>query len=197
MTAISQTPNSVIVVSGLPRSGTSMMMSMLEAGGIEILSDGLRAPDEDNPLGYYELEVVKTLRQQRDFAWLAGANGKAVKIISSLLKHLPPLFSYDVVFMNRDLDEVILSQRKMLLRRGEAAASQDEGRIKLLFQRHLAQVRTWLLRQANFRFIEVTYGEALENPEYEVTRIETFLRRPVCTERMVERIRRDLHRSQA
>ena len=110
---------SVVVVSGLPRSGTSMLMGMLAAGGMETLADGVRAPDDDNPLGYYELERVKQLQTGVDTAWLGDARGKCVKVISYFLKYLPSDEHYRIVFVRRDLAEVLASQRTMLPRRGE------------------------------------------------------------------------------
>ena len=99
----------ITVVSGLPRSGTSMMMGMLEAGGMELLTDGIRTADQDNPKGYYEYERVKQI--EHDQAWLVDARGKAVKMIAALLRHLPPEHDYRIVFMRRDVGEVLASQR--------------------------------------------------------------------------------------
>ncbi len=109
----------IIVVSGLPRSGTSMTMKMLVEGGIAVLTDGIRAADESNPEGYYEFEKVKQLDKAGDLSWLNEARGKAVKIISYLLQRLPDTFDYRVIFMHRDLHEVIASQNRMLERLGE------------------------------------------------------------------------------
>ena len=89
----------VTIVSGLPRSGTSMMMKMLEAGGIELLIDRVRVADADNPKGYYEFERVKQI--ETDQAWLPEAQGKAVKMISALLRHLPADCRYRIIFMER------------------------------------------------------------------------------------------------
>src|SRR5437764_15261399 len=108
----------IIVVSGLPRSGTSMAMKMLDAGGVGIVTDGVRTADESNPKGYYEFEPVKELDKNGDLSWLPGARGKAVKIISFLLTYLPDTFDYQVLFMNRDIDEVLASQNKMIAARG-------------------------------------------------------------------------------
>ena len=108
----------ITVVSGLPRSGTSMMMKMLEAGGIPPVTDELRTADEDNPKGYYEFERVKAM-DQGDTSWVVGARGKVVKVISALLKHLPPGEQYRVVFVRRNMPEILASQRKMLIHRGE------------------------------------------------------------------------------
>jgi hypothetical protein len=176
--------SSIIVVSGLPRSGTSMMMAMLQAGGVELISDGIRKPDIDNPRGYFELEAVKRLAKNPDTTWLAGSNGKVVKVVSSLLKHLPSLYQYDVIFMNRDLKEIMASQRKMLERRGEDKGSQDDARIEMLFERHLQEIKDWLRRQINFRLMEVAYRDALANPQDQARRVEDFLKRKLSLDAM-------------
>src|SRR5262249_30630691 len=102
----------IIIVSGLPRSGTSLMMQMLDGGGVPVLTDNIRAADTDNPRGYYEFEPVKATK--RDATWLPAARGKAVKMVSQLLYHLPPGETYRVLFLERDLEEVLASQEKML-----------------------------------------------------------------------------------
>ena len=107
-------PVPITVVSGLPRSGTSMMMKMLEAGGVPLIIDNLRTSDEDNPAGYYEFEPVKKLGKG-DSGWLADAQGKAVKVIAALLVHLPAAYTYQIIFMHREMSEILASQRKMLL----------------------------------------------------------------------------------
>jgi hypothetical protein len=172
-----------------------MMMSMLQAGGVEILSDGIRKADEDNPQGYYEFEKVKRLTSHENRDWLSEAQGKAVKVISSFLKYLPPDFTYDVIFMNRDLDEVMASQRRMLVRRGEDPDSQDEDKLCAIFQKHLETTKDWLSRQENFRGIEIIYKEVLENPEKQASRIEVFLGRRLDVPRMVTRVRSELYRN--
>jgi hypothetical protein len=122
----------ITVVSGLPRSGTSMMMQMLEAGGMQLLTDGVRQADEQNPKGYYELEAVKGLDKGEDTPWLADARGKAVKIISFLLTWLPDTYDYGVIFMERNLDEVVMSQNAMLRHRGHATDLADVDRASVL-----------------------------------------------------------------
>ena len=117
--------SAIIVVSGLPRSGTSMMMKMLAEGGLEPVTDALRRADEDNPNGYFEFEPVKQLADGQD-AWLDGAGGKLVKVISALLEHLPARHQYKVVFMEREIKEILASQQKMLQRRNEASGTTDE-----------------------------------------------------------------------
>ncbi len=106
----------ITIVSGLPRSGTSMMMSMLEAGGIGSVVDGIRKADDDNPKGYFEFERVKQLK--KDSSWLVEATGKVVKVISQLLRDLPPSYQYKVIFVRRNINEILASQTQMLIRRG-------------------------------------------------------------------------------
>jgi len=163
----------VIIVSGLPRSGTSMMMKMLEAGGISLVIDNIRTADEDNPKGYYEFERVKQL-DKGDTAWLADSRGKAVKVVSALLEHLPAGYRYKVLFMNRRLPEVIASQRKMLARRGETTELSDEQLAGLL-RKHVQQVKTWIARQPNFEMLDLDYNAMLIDPEPFVERIVAFL----------------------
>src|SRR5713101_3371282 len=114
----------IIIVSGLPRSGTSLMMQMLENGGVEIVTDNIRAADTDNPRGYYEFEKVKKIKQ--DASWLPATRGKAFKMVSQLLYDLPTSEQYRIIFMERDLEEVLLSQEKMLQRLGRNAAPREE-----------------------------------------------------------------------
>jgi Sulfotransferase domain len=175
--------NAIIVVSGLPRSGTSMMMKMLAAGKIEVYTDNFRVADEDNPEGYFELERVKKLKDG-DFEWLPQAKGKAVKVISALLEFLPPQFNYQVVFMQRRMSEILASQRKMLTNRGEPDGSVDDKTMAELYQKHLGTVKGWLSRQPNFRVLEVEYSRLLTDPAEDLVRLSQFLNRPVDLERM-------------
>jgi hypothetical protein len=167
-------PKTVVVVSGLPRSGTSMMMKMLEAGGLPILTDNLRTPDEDNPKGYYEFERVKKLNKG-DTAWLRDADGKAVKVISALVKYLPPDYDYRVIFMHRNLREVMASQRKMLIRRGEDPDKTSEEEMMGLFSKHVRHVLEWMRRQPNFSLLEVHYNAVLRDPEAYACQVNEFL----------------------
>jgi Sulfotransferase family len=165
----------VVVVSGLPRSGTSLMMQMLHAGGVEILTDGLRSADQSNPRGYYEFEPVKDMGRSSDLSWLAGAGGKAVKIISSLLKHLPPDRNYAVILMTRELAEVIASQDKMLAARGEAVPETDRAALARTYGDHLRHVRTLLAREDCFDTLEVQYRDVVDQPRREAERVVQFL----------------------
>ncbi len=163
----------IIVVSGLPRSGTSMMMRMLEAGGVEPLTDHIRKADEDNPGGYYEFERVKQI--EHDTTWLEEARGKAVKMISALVRHLPPRFRYKVIFMQRDIAEVLASQEKMLMRRGEPADKVDDEKMAAIFRRHLAQVEAWLDKQPNLDVLYLDYGQTVQEPLLQARRVADFL----------------------
>ena len=164
----------IVVVSGLPRSGTSMAMKMLEAGGMEIVTDGEREADEDNPRGYYEDERVKDLAKATDKSWLRASRGRAVKVISFLLKDLPPNLNYKVILMRRDLTEVLASQRKMLDRRGEKDETSDE-RMMELWQDQLWRVNYLLRKAPQFESVELEYGKALRDPGAAATRIASLV----------------------
>lgn len=166
--------DSITVVSGLPRSGTSMMMKMLDAGGIPPLTDEIREADADNPKGYYEFERVKQL-SKGDTAWLPDAQGKAVKVIAALLEQLPPDYDYRVIFMQRRTEEILRSQKQMLLRRGEPTDKVSDEEIAALFQKHVDHVTSWLAEQPNFDVVYVSYNRMLEAPAEQVARINDFL----------------------
>lgn len=161
----------IIVVSGLPRSGTSLMMQMLHSGGVVVVTDHVRTADTDNPRGYFEFERVKKIKD--DTAWLPDARGKAVKMISQLLLDLPPTERYRVVFMQRDLTETLISQEKMLERRSREAAPREE--IERAFVKHLDKLYAWLEAQPNFTVLYVKYADLVANPEQEARRISEFL----------------------
>jgi len=167
-------PAPVVVVSGLPRSGTSLMMQMLAAGGMPILADGERVPDPDNPRGYLELERVKHLKS--DSSWLSTAGGHAVKIIHLLLKDLPTTHSYDVLFMERDIGEVLKSQATMLARSGRSGAPLPPERLAAVYHSQLASVRQWLSERPCFRVHSVRYPELVAQPAPTVDAVRNFLR---------------------
>jgi hypothetical protein len=165
--------NTIVIVSGLPRSGTSMMMKMLEAGGLAVLTDHERKPDEDNPKGYYEFERVKQIKE--DQAWLPEARGKAVKMVSALLEHLPDDYRYKVIFMRRHVEEILASQRKMLIRRGEETDRVPEERMAEMFRRHVQKVEAWLAEQPNVDVLYVHYSAVLADPYPQADRVNDFL----------------------
>lgn len=182
----------IAVVSGLPRSGTSMMMKMLEAGGLGVLTDYIREADSDNPRGYYEFERVKQLEHDRE--WLKDAEGKAVKIISQLLRHLPPDYFYKVVFMRREMDEILASQRRMLVRRGEATDTIPDDRLAALFRQHVERVEDWLDGQPNFDVIYVSYNRILEEPHEQARRVAEFFSGALDVEAMTSVVDPELYR---
>lgn len=159
-------------MSGIPRSGTSMMMQILQAGGVEIISDGTRKPDNDNPNGYFELEKVKELAA--DNSWIFDACGKAVKIISQHLLSLPNELNYRVFFMLRNLDEILTSQKTMLENRNTSDA-QNDTELRNLFRGHLLQIRKWLALQPNFEVEYLNYQESIENGETFINKVIDFL----------------------
>lgn len=173
----------ITIVSGLPRSGTSMMMRILEAGGMPILSDGVRAADMDNPNGYYEFEPVKSTRE--DASWLALAEGRAVKMVYKLLYDLPADRAYRVVFMQRALKEVVASQNRMLARLGTAAPSAAPGAgsppaagehaLVGALADEVAAARSWLRTQLNFQVLYVNYNQLLASPTENIGRLNAFL----------------------
>lgn len=166
--------DTIVVVSGLPRSGTSMMMQMLEAGGMHVLTDGLRTADEDNLKGYFEYEKVKALKSDR--SWLPEAGGKAVKIISGLLRYLPDTFAYRIIFIRRALDELLASQDRMLVRRGVQPGGQAENaEIARVFRKHLQQTEAWLSGRPGFRTLYAEHRQILADPAREAARVNTFL----------------------
>jgi hypothetical protein len=187
----------IVVVSGLPRSGTSLAMSMLAAGGMPVLTDGARTPDDSNPKGYYEFEPVKELHSQTDPAWLGDARGKAVKIVSFLLTWLPETYEYQVIFMQRDLREVIASERTMLLRRGESSASGNEEHTLVVYQKHLEKVQTFLMNRRCFSTLPVNFRDALARPEETARQIRDFVGRPLDVEQMAGIADPSLYRNRA
>jgi hypothetical protein len=165
---------SIHVVSGLPRSGTSMMMQILEAGGMNILTDEVRTADDDNRRGYYEYEKVKAL--ESDHSWLADALGKVVKIISQLLKHLSGSYPCKIVFMERNILEILASQEQMLLRRGvESVGEVGNDRMARIFEEHLVETRSWLEKQPLMETLYINHSDVLASPLEQAKRINKFL----------------------
>ncbi|MFQ5718663.1 MAG: sulfotransferase [Acidobacteriota bacterium] len=186
----------VVVVSGLPRSGTSMAMKMLEAGGLALVTDGIRTADEDNPKGYYEFERIKNLNQEKDRTWVKAFRGKGIKIISYLLRSLPPTNRYKVLFMNRDLREVLASQQKMLDRRGETSDTPDE-RMMALYRKDLRNVRFLLRRRAQFDVLELNYSDVVGDPVASARQVVDFLGMPLDAARMAAVVDGQLYRNRA
>jgi hypothetical protein len=192
----------IIIVSGLPRSGTSMLMRMLEAGGLPPLTDKLRTADTDNPEGYYEFERVKQL-DKGDTTWLATAQGHAVKVISALLQHLPATYDYKVIFVERQMAEILASQRKMLAHRQDAKLvdenkdAVDDAQMTALFEKHLRTTRQWLAQQPNFTVRYIHYSDLLREPATQAAKIHQFLENNLDVEKMAGVIDPTLYRNRA
>lgn len=185
----------VTVVSGLPRSGTSMLMRMLAAGGIPALTDAGRAADDDNPLGYFELEAVKRLPEGAE--WLQAAEGRAVKVVSALLDHLPPGHRYRIVFIERDLREVLASQRRMLQRRGEPTDRVADAAMAGMFERHMAAVLARVRARDEMELLVLAHGEVLADPASAVQRIDGFLGGRLHRDAMIAAVDASLWRQRA
>ena len=186
----------LVVVSGLPRSGTSMMMKMLEAGGIPPLQDNVRTADEDNPKGYYEFERVKKLPV--DTAWMPEAVGKAVKIIALLLTKLPLKgYRYKVLFMRRDIEEIMKSQKQMLIRRGESTDKISDEEMITTYNRHLSEVLNFLEANSCFTVFFVNYNDLMRDPEDWVPRIAAFLGKEMDTAAMKAVVDPKLYRNRS
>ena len=185
----------VTIVSGLPRSGTSMMMQMLDTGGLPALTDHVRKPDEDNPKGYYEFEPVK--RTKQDPSWVPTAVGKVVKMVYRLLYDLPADYSYRVLFMRRKLEEVIKSQEVMLQRSGKSGGNLSDEEFIRLFAAEIDKCLKWMDEQPNFRYIQVDYNEMIADPRKQVARVVEFLDGDLDAEKMVGVVDPSLYRQRA
>lgn len=184
------------IVSGLPRSGTSLMMNMLAAGGVEPLTDELRTADDDNPVGYFEFEDVKKLIQGEN-SWLARSNGKAVKVISTLLPYLPDGYNYRIIFMRRAMEEVLASQRKMLVHRGEDPNKISDAEMAEYFEKNLQQSARWLNSHPNAKWIDINYKQLIADPKPLVAEINRFLGGGLDEDKMLAAIDPSLYRNRA
>lgn len=182
----------ITVVSGLPRSGTSMMMQMLEVGGLPTVTDSIRRADDDNPGGYYEFEAVKQLKT--DTSWLVNAYNKAVKVIYLLLYNLPPDYNYKVIFMRRTIEEVIASQKVMLQRLYKKGGSLNDQELANAFRNDIEKLHIWIKKQDNFTLLYVNYDDVLYDSEKTIKEINHFLGYGLDTDAMVRVIDRSLHR---
>jgi predicted ATPase len=185
----------IVVVSGLPRSGTSMMMKMLAEGGLLPVTDAIRSADDDNPNGYFEFERVKQM-SAGDLKWLDEAGGKVVKVISALLEFLPSAYHYKVIFMERSIKEVLASQKKMLDNRGEQNKISD-AEMEEQYRAHIAAVRPWLARQPNMEVLYVDYNKMLSDPGPLCQRLVEFLEMPLDSGKMQNVPNAKLYRNRA
>jgi hypothetical protein len=185
-------PPFITVVSGLPRSGTSLVMQMLSAGGMPVLTDAGRASDDDNPSGYFEFQPVK--RTRSDPSWVPAAVGKAVKVIYLLLAELPNGFSYRVIFMRRDLAEVVASQRTMLHTRGELGAGLPPDELARVFERQVEKTEAWLAAQPSFTVLYLNYRDVVADPRPHAEKIRDFLDFDLNTAAMAAAVNPELYR---
>ena len=184
----------ITVVSGLPRSGTSMMMSALKKGGMPVLVDNIRKADQNNPKGYLEFERVKKL-PKGDYDWLAIAQGKAVKIISALLTYLPECYQYKVIFLERDMDEILSSKQRMLERTNKIDEdNKSDEMLRQSYQEHIKEISTWLEDQDWLQTLYVSYNEILRQPDIEFQKIAVFLDQLVVPQLMAQVVDPELYR---
>lgn len=184
----------IVVVSGLPRSGTSMLMKMLVAGGVPVITDNVRSSDEDNPGGYFEHERVKDLNNDQDKSWLRAARGKSIKVISHLLQALPDENYYHVILMRRDLDEILASQNLMLERREEENPIEDQ-KAKDMYSKHLITTKVHVRRKPNFDLLEMHYRKVLDDPSTAAQQINAYLGGGLDVRAMAEVVNPDLYRN--
>jgi hypothetical protein len=185
--------NFITVVSGLPRSGTSMMMQALQAGGMPVLTDNIRESDIENPKGYYEFEPVKKTKD--DPSWVPQAVGKVVKMVYRLLYDLPEGYQYRVIFMNRNIAEIMVSQKTMLERTDQKGADISDEKLAELLQKDLNKAYKWVKDQDNFSMISVGYKDMVQNPLPQCGLVNNFLGNPLDTDKMASVIDASLYRN--
>lgn len=182
----------IIIVSGLPRSGTSLIMQMLQAGGVPLLTDNVRKPDRANPRGYFEHDAVKELQNNPEL--MERASGKAIKVISHLLQHLPSDYSYKVIFINRNIDEVLDSQEKMLAHLNKSEGASREH-FKDIYLKHLNEVRTRLANRPNTDALSLQYDEIITHPADTAEEIKAFLGKNLDVLQMQKIVEPELYRN--
>ncbi len=185
----------ITIVAGLPRSGTSMMMQAIEAGGIPALTDGIREKDVDNPKGYYEFEAVKKTRA--DSFWVTEADGKVVKMVYSLLYDLPDDYEYRVVFLQRELKEVLASQKKMLERMGKKGASIGDEKLSELFKAQLEKFHKWIVDKDNFSIVLIDYKNMIKSPAEQAEKVDALLGNVLDKEGFVSAVDPSLYRNRS
>jgi hypothetical protein len=183
----------IVVVSGLPRSGTSMMMQVLQAGGIAVFADDQREADPDNPRGYFEHESVKSLG--KDASWLGGARGQAIKVVTQLLPSIPAKAKLRIIYMERDLREILASQDKMLERLDKQGSRQSQGKLADTYSAQVERVKAIIKRrESNIQLRSVNYAEALQDPEAMVKGLNEFFGGSLDTDAMLGAIDPELRR---
>lgn len=187
--------NFINVVSGLPRSGTSMMMKMLEAGGLKVVTDEIRKADEDNPRGYYEFEKVKKIKE--DSSWLEDIKGKVVKMVSMLLYDLPSSQTYRIILMRREMEEILSSQTKMLERQGKEKVNLTDEEMGIRLKNHVDEITNWLDRQDNIELLSINYNDMIKDPVSNAKIVNQFIGNNLDEEKMVGVVDKSLYRNRA
>ena len=182
----------IVIVSGLPRSGTSMMMRILEAGGLEVVTDNIRKADNDNPGGYYEIEKVKKLK--KDSSWLDDCHGKVIKVISQLLFDLPDNKRYKILFIRRNMEEILAPQRIMLKRLGRTGAGISDEKMAEKFHNHLQKTENWLSSRDEIDVLYLNYNKLIENAIKYVADVNAFLDGGLDEEKMAGVVEVKLYR---
>jgi len=185
--------NDIIIVTGLPRSGTSLMMQILQSMGIELLIDNKRQPDKSNPKGYFEYDLVKMI--ENDSTWINSAKGKAIKIVSPLLIYLPANYKYKIIFMERDFDEIIQSQERMLSEINPANSKVEPEILKRIFVKDSKKAKAWIKGQSNSEYLSISHSKLLKNPKSEIEKIKTFLKISADLEPAIKVIDKKLYRA--
>jgi len=185
--------NVITIVSGLPRSGTSMMMQILESGGMKIVTDNIREADEDNPHGYYEYEKVKEIK--KNIGWLNDTRGKAFKMVSQLLYDLPSDRNYKVIFMKRKMNEILASQSKMLERMGNNKDGTSDTKMAEFFNKHLSKIIDWIEGKEYIDVLYIDYSNLLTNPDEHIKTLNRFLDYKLNEEKAVKVIDKSLYRN--
>ncbi|CAI8279769.1 MAG: 2,3-bisphosphoglycerate-independent phosphoglycerate mutase [Opitutia bacterium UBA7350] len=186
----------LIVVSGLPRSGTSLMMQMLEAGGLNLVSDTIRAANDSNPKGYFEDERVKTLKSNADKSWLKEHRGEAIKIVMPLTDAIPTDLPQKIIFMERPAEEVVLSQRAMLKRDGKVGSTTENDRMSQIYAGYLKHFNSYAAEQDSISVLPIRYHDVLENPEAVARKVAEFAMQKADIKAMVAVVDPKLYRTQ-
>lgn len=188
--------NYLIIVSGLPRSGTSLLMQMLNAGGIPILYDLDRPPDNDNPLGYFEYKRIKNLPEIKDVSWLESYKGYAVKIVSPILSQISISFPAKIIFLLRPLTEVIMSQRKMIQQQENMSTKLIEpNKLQSIFEKHINQTLKILSQNPFLSVLKIDFPKIFINPEQTIEEIDRFLDGNLDRIKMKTAIQPELYRN--
>jgi hypothetical protein len=185
----------IIIVSGLPRSGTSLMMQILHSGGIPILCDNEVLPDESNPRGYFEYSPVKN--SFKDISWIPQAHGKAVKVITQLIPCIKTDVKIKIIFMERELKEVIQSQHKMILQKNNKTSQSNLFDQKLIdtYTAQISKVEDWIQEKSQIEYIKIKYNQLINNPKYSIEQINTFLSIELNMNKIIEVIDPNLYRN--